>query len=618
MKNKLSLILMSIMIVAFSAKNNAQTPILGSTSNFALFTAVGAFNNTGASFVKGDVGTDVGAFTGFPPGNLVGQIHVADSVSAQAAIDVDIAYGSFAPITCGLVLGTTMGNDQLLTPNVYCTGAATTLNGDLILDGQGDPNAVFIFKIDGAFATSSLAAVVLVHGTTVCNVYWQINGAVYLGNGCDFKGTVVANGALNLDTGATVIGRLLSKAGAINSSTVIVTNPICDLPVINLTTQNVNCNGGSNGAVYSSVVGGNPPYSYLWSNGGTDHNIINVPAGTYTVTMTDNIGLTVSASATVSQPDILVITGIKTNVTNTGGNGAIDITVTGGTPAYTYQWSNGATTQNILNLIAGTYTVTVSDIYGCSANTSFTLLKCRIQIQINKETCPGDSTGTLSVSAFGQGPFNYLWSNGSTTSLISYYVKGTYTVTVTDQGNNGCSAISKGKFVQPLKPIIFLQLRTDITCPACCDGAVINAYAVGGTPPYTYLWSDGGTNPNKTDFCKGKYSLTITDANGCTKTIKKMFGQTFWRIQGGENTFNAVISPNPTSGLVNLDIETEIGGILTINLIDNSGRIVFDKTISNAEDAETISFGFSAYPSGIYALRIQNTYGLQTLKFVKE
>jgi hypothetical protein len=220
---------------------------------------------------------------------------------------------------------------------VYCTGAATTLNGDLILDGQGDPNALFIFKIDGAFATSSLAAVVLVHGTTVCNVYWQINGAVYLGNGCEFKGTVVANGALNLDTGATVIGRLLSKSGAINSSTVIVTNPICDLPVIDLTTQNVNCNGGSNGAVYSSVVSGNPPYSYIWSNGDTGENIINVQAGTYTVTMTDNIGLTVSASATVNQPDIVVITGIKTNATNTGGNGAIDITVTGGTPAYTYQ-----------------------------------------------------------------------------------------------------------------------------------------------------------------------------------------------------------------------------------------------------------------------------------------
>ncbi|MEI7726668.1 MAG: ice-binding family protein [Bacteroidota bacterium] len=102
-------------------------PPLGAAANFALFTAVGAFSNDGASYVTGDIGTNVGAFTGFPPCTVVGQIHVADPVSVQAAIDVDVAYSYLSGITCGVVIRTTLGNGQVLVPNVYCLGAASTL-----------------------------------------------------------------------------------------------------------------------------------------------------------------------------------------------------------------------------------------------------------------------------------------------------------------------------------------------------------------------------------------------------------------------------------------------------------------------------------------------------------
>lgn len=135
---------MLLIVISLNLQSNAQAPNLGTTSDFVLFTAAGAFNNVGAStVVTGDVGTNVGAFNAFPPGTLIGTRHIADAVSAQAAIDVLTAYSYLDGLTCGLVLGTTLGSGQTLTPNIYCLGGASTINGNLILDGQGDPGCYF-------------------------------------------------------------------------------------------------------------------------------------------------------------------------------------------------------------------------------------------------------------------------------------------------------------------------------------------------------------------------------------------------------------------------------------------------------------------------------------------
>jgi len=200
----------------------------------------------GASIITGNVGTNVGALNGFPPGIIIGQTHVANAVSAQAAIDVDNAYMALSPVTCGSTIGTTLGNGQLLTPNVYCLGAASTLNGTLTLDGQGNPNALFIFKINGAFATGGLSNIVLINGASWSNVYWQINGQVDLGAASSFKGTILADGAINLLLGAVIQGRALSRAGAINLNTTVMTvlppdlTPTIVLPQANFAASGVN------------------------------------------------------------------------------------------------------------------------------------------------------------------------------------------------------------------------------------------------------------------------------------------------------------------------------------------------------------------------------------------
>ncbi len=233
MKGNLLLIVTGLMLLFFPNTNFGQAPDLGAASSFALFTSAGALNNLGPTIINGDVGTNTGPLTGFPPGTVNGTIHVVDAVSAQAATDLGIAAGFLAGLNCGAVLGVGMGNGQILTPNIYCTGAATTLNGNLTLDALGDPDAIFIFQIDGAFATGVAANVLLINGASSCNVYWQVTGAFDLEDNSNFVGTLVGGGAINLALGATIDGRALTTAGAISTSANFISlSPCCDNPIL--------------------------------------------------------------------------------------------------------------------------------------------------------------------------------------------------------------------------------------------------------------------------------------------------------------------------------------------------------------------------------------------------
>jgi len=214
---KLNLLHIIFSLLLFFNPIFGQAPNLGSLSSFSLFTAAGAFDNVGNSSIRGDIGTNTTSVTGFPTGVVYGNIYEAgDAAATQGAIDVANLYTDLFGRTCGAVIGTTMGSGQILTPGIYCTGAATTLNGNLILDAQGDPSALFIIQVDGAFSTGTFSSVSLINSASLCNVFWQINGQFELFDNSVFRGTVVANGAIQLHDVASIEGRALTKAGAIS------------------------------------------------------------------------------------------------------------------------------------------------------------------------------------------------------------------------------------------------------------------------------------------------------------------------------------------------------------------------------------------------------------------
>ena len=469
-----------------------QTPPLGSAEDFVLFTAVGAFNNTGVStVVVGDVGTNVGAFNAFPPGTLVGQIHVADPVSVLAAIDVEIAYNFLVAQTCAQVLSSGLGNGQILNPRIYCIDEASTINGNLILDGQCNPDAVFIFQIDGALSTSTFSTVTFINGASVCNVYWQVNGQVTLGENSVFRGNIIANGALNLLENSSLFGRGLSRAGAISLSTTNV--DINQLPTPSTIIINV---GGPYCAGESLTLSGNCGGS--WSTGSTGSELTVTVSGDYFVTNTNDCGSAISNHILINFTE-LPACNISGDVSICNGE-QTELCVSGGS---SYIWTTGATTNCITTGTAGIYEVTITDVNGCTSVCNTTVINSFSECTITgaNVVCPGAST-QLCVS----GGVSYVWSTGASSDCISTGTEGTYSVTITDV--NGCTSVCNTTVtVNPLPACTITG--ANVLCP----GASTQLCVSGGS---SYIWTTGATTDCISTGTEGTYSVTITDINGCT------------------------------------------------------------------------------------------------------
>lgn len=208
-----------------------NAPNLASAANFVLFTGVGEFTSTSsATNVTGDVGNVTGDFVAFPPGLLTGNKHIGNAVAIQASNDISAAYDELA-LQSGVAHSTSFGGGEILAPGVYSSAALSTFSGNLTLDAGGNSSAIFIIKIDAAFSSVTGAQVILTNNAQACNVYWQINGAVDL-NGTIFKGTMLANGAINLNIGTAIEGRILNKTGAFIFAEINAT--ICNLVALPL------------------------------------------------------------------------------------------------------------------------------------------------------------------------------------------------------------------------------------------------------------------------------------------------------------------------------------------------------------------------------------------------
>lgn len=231
MKSKFLLSITTLALLSVPAISFGQAPTLGTAANFVLFTSNGAVSNNGISQLTGNVGTNNGSSTFF--GNVNGQMHDNDLASAQAAADVLAAYNQLDLLIPTNFPAALLGNGQILTPGIYSIPSAAVLNLELVLNGQNNPNAVFVFLIEGPLSTNPNSKVTLINDALACNVFWKVEGLVDMSAGTTMRGTVVANNAaINMNTGDTLEGRALSTAGAISVDGVLGYTPTgCNSPV---------------------------------------------------------------------------------------------------------------------------------------------------------------------------------------------------------------------------------------------------------------------------------------------------------------------------------------------------------------------------------------------------
>jgi uncharacterized repeat protein (TIGR01451 family) len=307
--------------------------------------------------------------------------------------------------------------------------------------------------------------------------------------------------------------------------TVTVTNPI-QVAVI---PTNITCAGGNDGSLQAVATGGTPPYTYLWSTGSIGQNMTNLPAGSYTLTGVDANGCSASAIGSVTQPSPLVVSAIVANESVTGAcDGAIDLTVNGGTPPYSYNWSTGSTTEDVSGLCSGTYTATVTDANGCTAienrvvTGSCTNNTLVVSITSQDLSCTHPTDTLTAIVSGGNQPYSFAWNNGQNDSQIIVSQAGIYTVYVTD--DSGCVKIAVDTLLNT-GLVVSLQNNTPVSCNGSPDGS-LGISVTGGTAPYTYAWNNGATTSNITGLVQGTYTLTVTDAASCTTTASYFINQT--------------------------------------------------------------------------------------------
>lgn len=292
--------------------------------------------------------------------------------------------------------------------------------------------------------------------------------------------------------------------------------------VLTITGTNNACNGDLNGTATASVSGGEEPYTYQWSNGDSDAMITNLAAGVYTLTVTDNLGLTSSGDVEIFEPPVLSVSNATINDVSCSGNqdGAITLAgsgAIGGTPGYSFLWSNGATGLTIDELAPGAYTVTVTDDNDCTASETFiveTLNPLLINNSIvSDESCAGENDGSIMIEVIGgEAPYFAEWSNGSIGGMINGLEPGDYTVTVTDA--NGCS--TEGTFLVDEGSVVNAEaIITNVSCFGANDGEIELTEFIGNSP-FEFEWSNGASGEHITNLSAGSYLVTITDAEGCS------------------------------------------------------------------------------------------------------
>jgi len=361
--------------------------------------------------------------------------------------------------------------------------------------------------------------------------------------------------------------------------------------------NNVTCFESNNGSIHVAVTGSTGNISYLWSNMGANAGISGLSPGNYTVTVTNGLNsCTQTATYNITQPPILtVVPNNVGNVTcNGGNNGTVFALVSGGNGNYSYKWSNNTNTNILNNISAGSYTVTVTDIKGCTASASVTLAQPPpIDIQLisnSNATCPGASNGSISVmAANGISPYQYLWSNGNTLSLNNNLAPGNYTITVTD--HNNCT--NTGVFAVEANVSFELEILnvTNINCYGDSTGMV----SVTENNQFIYLWSNGETGSMLENVAAGTYFVVATDQAGCQSTPTQVIIFQSLPLEATILSADTILCPGDSNGY------------LFVTLSGGNGELTYQW--SNGE----LSLLADSLAAGVYTITVTDSLQCNTV-----
>lgn len=368
-----------------------------------------------------------------------------------------------------------------------------------------------------------------------------------------------------------------------SKDTIIILNNPSSLSLVLSNPVNPAC-GQNNGSITAAITGGTAPYVVTIDNGITQQTINvpiaisqtlnNLPAGNYIITIRDAQQCQTSATQSLVAPNSPTVSSITPSDETCPGNldGSVTIQVSGGTSPFIYTWSNNATTQNLTNVAAGNYTVTVRDASNCTVSATTTVIAgnacCNIQITavITQPSC-GGSDGSINTTVVSQGTTSYLWSNAATTSDLSNLSPGTYGLTVTDAVCNKDTV-----FVINSSSNISLALSNPIN-PACGqnNGGITIAIS-NGTAPYTLQIDNGifqqtlnipsATQQQQNGLPSGNYTFTLTDSLGCQQI------QTLTLVAPGSPTIDNIIATAETCAGAS-------DGTVTIQVSGGNGAISY-------------------------------------------
>ncbi|MFN8322970.1 MAG: gliding motility-associated C-terminal domain-containing protein [Chitinophagales bacterium] len=407
------------------------------------------------------------------------------------------------------------------------------------------------------FNGSNGSATLTVTGSTApVNITWS-NGAT----GATASGLAAGTYTYNYSDG---------NAAHAFSGSVTITQPGAAM-VAQLATTAISCAGSNNGQAIASVIsGGNTPYNYTWSGGQPNNPVAsNLGPGVITVTVTDGSGCTATASGNVSG-----IPSLSTSFVTVmdscfhAGRGSATVRVSGGSAPYTYSWNNFATDTTNANIIAGTYSVTVTDNNGCTTSGSATVPGPANPLYytstIQHVNCNGNSTGSYNITPTGgTAGYTFQWNpNISTSNNLSGLAAGIYTFTITD--SYACTVIGGDTVEQPATALSATSSHTNVTCNGAANGT-ITLTLNGGTAPYTYQGTPipAGTNtlPN---LAAGIYSGNVIDSKGCVVALSETI------TEPGPQSVSVTGNNNPCFGVSM--------GDATANFINATGAVTYNWT----------------------------------------